>query len=41
VGHGNTVKWEGLGLQLPPSRLRPHFYDAKGGGLVPPARIAT
>jgi transposase len=25
VGHDNTVKWEGLSLQLPPSRLRPHF----------------
>jgi transposase len=25
VGHDNTVKWEGLILQLPPSRLRPHF----------------
>jgi transposase len=25
VGHDNTVKWDGLSLQLPPSRLRPHF----------------
>jgi transposase len=25
VGQDNTVKWEGLSLQLPPSRLRPHF----------------
>ena len=25
VGHDNTVKWEGFSLQLPPSRLRPHF----------------
>ncbi len=25
VGHDNTVKWEGLSLQLQPSRLRPHF----------------
>jgi len=25
VGNDNTVKWEGLSLQLPPSRLRPHF----------------
>jgi transposase len=25
VGHDNTVKWEGLSLQLPASRLRPHF----------------
>jgi hypothetical protein len=25
VGQDNTVKWERLSLQLPPSRLRPHF----------------
>lgn len=25
VGNDNTVKWEGLSLQLPPSRLRRHF----------------
>lgn len=25
VGQDNTVKWEGLSLQLPPSRLCPHF----------------
>ncbi len=25
VGHDNTVKWAGLSLQLPPSRLRAHF----------------
>jgi transposase len=25
VGQDNTVKWDGLSLQLPPSRLRPHF----------------
>ncbi len=25
VGNDNTVKWRGLRLQLPPSRLRPHF----------------
>ena len=25
VGNDNTVKWEGLSLQLPTSRLRPHF----------------
>jgi transposase len=25
VGQDNTVKWEGFSLQLPPSRLRPHF----------------
>jgi transposase len=28
VGHDNTVKWRGLSLQLPPSRLRPHFVKA-------------
>src|SRR3954452_20217228 len=28
VGQDNTVKWEGLSLQLPPSRLRPHFVRA-------------
>jgi len=25
VGNDNTVKWAGMRLQLPPSRLRPHF----------------
>jgi transposase len=25
VGNDNTVKWQGLSLELPPSRLRPHF----------------
>jgi transposase len=25
VGNDNTVKWQRLSLQLPPSRLRPHF----------------
>jgi hypothetical protein len=25
VGNDNTVKWRGLSLQIPPSRLRPHF----------------
>ncbi len=25
VGNDNTVKWRRLSLQLPPSRLRPHF----------------
>jgi transposase len=25
VGNDNTVKWRGRSLQLPPSRLRPHF----------------
>jgi hypothetical protein len=25
VGNDKTVKWEGLSLQLPSSRLRPHF----------------
>jgi transposase len=28
VGNDNTVKWNGLCLQLPPSRLRPHFVKA-------------
>lgn len=28
VGNDNTVKWEKLSLQLPPSRLRPHFVKA-------------
>ncbi len=28
VGNDNTVKWEGRRLQLPPSRLRPHFVKA-------------
>jgi hypothetical protein len=28
VGNDNTVKWRGLALQLPPSRLRPHFVKA-------------
>ncbi len=28
VGHDNTVKWRRLTLQLPPSRLRPHFVRA-------------
>ena len=28
VGNDNTVKWEKLSLQLPPSRLRPHFIKA-------------
>jgi len=29
VGEDNTVKWAGLSLQLPPSRLRPHFVRTK------------
>jgi transposase len=29
VGNDNTVKWRNLHLQLPPSRLRPHFVKAK------------
>ena len=29
VGNDNTVKWHGLSLQLPPSRLRPHFVRAR------------
>lgn len=28
VGNDNTVKWRRLRLQLPPSRLRPHFVRA-------------
>jgi len=28
VGSDNTVKWERRSLQLPPSRLRPHFVKA-------------
>lgn len=28
VGQDNTVKWQRLRLQLPPSRLRPHFVRA-------------
>ncbi len=28
VGNDNTVKWRNLRLQLPPSRLRPHFVRA-------------
>jgi transposase len=28
VGNDNTVKWHRLSLQLPPSRLRPHFVKA-------------
>lgn len=29
VAKDNTVAWEGLHLQLPESRLRPHFVKAK------------
>lgn len=29
VGNDNTVSWNGLCLQLPESRLRPHFVKAK------------
>jgi hypothetical protein len=28
VGNDNTVKWDGRSLQIPPSRLRPHFVRA-------------
>jgi transposase len=28
VGQDNTVRWQRLSLQLPPSRLRPHFVRA-------------
>ncbi len=29
VGNDNTVRWNGRILQIPPSRLRPHFVRAK------------
>lgn len=29
VGNDNTVKWRGRRLQIPPSRLRPHFVRAR------------
>ena len=29
VGNDNTVRWRGRTLQIPPSRLRPHFVRAK------------
>ena len=29
VGNDNTVAFQGLRLQIPPSRLRPHFVKAK------------
>lgn len=29
VGNDNTVQWRGRRLQIPPSRLRPHFVRAK------------
>ncbi len=29
VGNDNTVRWKGRILQIPPSRLRPHFVRAK------------
>ena len=28
MGNDNAVKWNTLSLQLPPSRLRPHFVKA-------------
>jgi hypothetical protein len=31
VGDDNTVVWRRLTLQLPPSRLRPHFVKAREG----------
>ena len=31
VGNDNTVKWQRLSLQLPPSRLRAHFVKATVG----------
>jgi hypothetical protein len=29
VGNDNTVRWKGRTLQIPPSRLRPHFVRAR------------
>ena len=29
VGNDNTVRWKGRTMQIPPSRLRPHFVRAK------------
>jgi transposase len=34
VGQDNTVKWEGLSLQLPASRLRPHFVTSRFASLA-------
>jgi len=34
VGNDNTVKWEGLSLQLPPSRLRQHFATSRFASLA-------
>ncbi len=28
AGNDNTVKWKGLSLRPPPSRLRPNFVEA-------------
>lgn len=50
VGNDNTVKWNNLCLQLPPSRLRPHFvkatvrvheyYDSRLAVFLGPHRLA-
>jgi hypothetical protein len=34
VGNDNTVKWYRLSLQLPPSRLRPHFVTSRFASLA-------
>jgi hypothetical protein len=34
VGNDNTVKWQRLSLQLPPSRLRPHFVTSRFASLA-------
>ena len=36
MGPGNTVKWPGQILQIPPSDLRPHFVGATVGLLEDP-----
>ena len=38
VGNDNTVKWKTLCLQLPPSRLRPHFSQGESAGARVPGR---
>jgi hypothetical protein len=41
VGNDNTVKWRGLTLQIPPSRLRPHFVRAMVRVTNIPTRLAA
>jgi hypothetical protein len=48
VGNDNTVKWGGRSLQIPPSRLRPHFvramvrvHEYPDGGLTQLMRYKT